>query len=59
MASEYSIQGFPSLKFFIDGQPIDYQGAREEDAMYNWLQKKTGPASKHVESEEDYNSHSG
>lgn len=26
--------------------------------MYNWLQKKTGPASKHVQSEEDYNSHS-
>ena len=24
MASEYSIQGFPTLKFFIDGQPIDY-----------------------------------
>ena len=27
--------------------------------MYNWLQKKTGPASKHVQSEEDYTSHSG
>lgn len=24
MASEYSIQGFPTLKFFINGQPIDY-----------------------------------
>ena len=47
-ASEYSIQGFPTLKFFVNGQPIDYQGAREEEPMYNWIQKKTGPASKLV-----------
>lgn len=47
-ASDYSIQGFPTLKFFVNGQPMDYQGAREEEAMYNWIQKKTGPASKRV-----------
>lgn len=27
--------------------------------MYNWLQKKTGPASKHLQSEDEYNAHSG
>lgn len=48
VSSDYSIQGFPTLKFFIDGQPIDYQGTREEDPIYNWIQKKTGPASKHL-----------
>lgn len=45
LASKFGIQGFPVLKFFINGEPIDYQGGREEDAMFNWLKKKTGPSS--------------
>lgn len=26
--------------------------------MYNWIQKKTGPASKHVQTEDEFQSHS-
>ena len=37
MSEEFKIQGFPTLKFFIKGQPIDYQGAREYDGLYNWI----------------------
>ena len=59
MSEEFKIQGFPTLKFFIKGQPIDYQGAREYDGLYNWIQKKTGPASKELTNEEEYNLHSG
>jgi protein disulfide-isomerase A1 len=58
VSGEHSIQGFPTLKFFINGSPIDYSGAREKDAMYNWIQKKTGPASKHLTNEEDLKTHS-
>lgn len=36
-STEHGIQGFPTLKFFIKGQPIDYQGARELDPIYNWI----------------------
>ena len=36
-ATEHKVQGFPTLKFFINGSPVDYQGAREEDAIYNWI----------------------
>ena len=46
------------MKFFVNGTPIDYAGAREEEDMYNWVMKKTGPASRLVESEEDYTKHS-
>ena len=57
-ATEHGIQGFPTLKFFINGTPVDYQGAREEDAIYNWIQKKTGPASKELTSDDDLKTHS-
>lgn len=58
-SSEHGVQGFPTLKFFINGSPVDYQGARDLDAIYNWIQKKTGPASKALTTEEEYNLHSG
>lgn len=44
LAEQFGIKGFPSIKLFIDGQAVDYSGAREEDAMYNWIMKKTGPS---------------
>lgn len=57
-ASKYGIQGFPSLKFFKQGSAIDYPGAREENPIYNWIQKKTGPSSKLISSAEEYEKHS-
>lgn len=48
LGTRFGVQGFPSLKFFINGEPVDYQGGREEDAMYNWLKKKTGPSSTEI-----------
>ena len=46
------------MKFFVNGTPIDYSGAREEEDMYNWIQKKTGPSTKLLETDEDYEKHS-
>jgi protein disulfide-isomerase A1 len=44
LGEQFGIKGYPTLKFFVDGQPVDYSGAREEDALYNWIMKKTGPS---------------
>lgn len=44
LAKRFEVQGFPTLKFFINGKPIDYKGAREEEDIFNWIQKKTGPS---------------
>jgi len=44
IGEQFGIKGFPTLKFFVDGQPVDYNGARDEDALYNWITKKTGPS---------------
>ena len=46
------------MKFFVNGNPIDYQGAREGDAIETWISKKTGPASKLLETEDDLTKHS-
>ena len=50
LAEKYQVQGFPTLKYFVDGEPIDYSGAREENDIYNWIQKKNGPASTEIAS---------
>lgn len=43
LASKFGVKGFPTLKFFVNGNPVDYNAGREEEAMYDWILKKTGP----------------
>lgn len=50
LAEKYGVKGFPSLKLFVDGEPVDYSGAREEEAIYSWIQKKSGPVTKEITS---------
>jgi protein disulfide-isomerase A1 len=42
----YKIEGFPTLKLFINGEPTDYTGGRTENDIVNWMRKKTGPVTK-------------
>lgn len=58
VSTAHGVQGFPTLKFFINGNAIDYQGAREKDDIKQWILKKTGPSSRHLETDEDYETHS-
>jgi protein disulfide-isomerase A1 len=51
---DVNVQGFPTLKFFpanSDGKVIDYDGARETDAMYDFVVANAG--AKIVENTDD------
>lgn len=43
LAQEFEIQGFPTLKLFRRGLPVDYDGARDLNALSSWALRKTSP----------------
>jgi len=53
LAERYEVRGYPTLKFFIKGTPIEYNGGRTSEQLIKWLQKKTGPAATTLSSVDD------
>jgi protein disulfide-isomerase A1 len=55
VAERFSIQGFPTLKFFKgDVDTVkEYDGGRTSDEIQKWIIKKSGPAVKIIESVDD------
>ena len=47
-AEKVSIKGFPTLKYFVDGEEVEYKGGRTAPEIVSWLRKKTGPPSKNL-----------
>lgn len=46
LATKFGVEGFPTLKFFTNGTPSEYNGGRTEAEIVSWMKKKTGPATK-------------
>ena len=50
----YEFTGYPAIKLFIKGKDIDYNKARNEVEVVNWMRRKTnGPATKTLSSSEE------
>ena len=46
VAGEFSIRGFPTIKWFVDGkESMDYGSGRTADEIVAWIKKRTGPPS--------------
>ncbi|KAL6542455.1 Thioredoxin-like domain [Orobanche minor] len=55
LASEFQIQGFPTLKILRNGGKDiqEYKGPREADGIVAYLKRQVGPASSEIKSVED------
>nr|AXL95393.1 protein disulfide isomerase [Conus ermineus] len=53
LAGKFEVRGFPTIKFFISGKPVDYTGGRQTSDIINWLKKKSGPPAKDVKTSEE------
>jgi protein disulfide-isomerase A1 len=54
-----SVKGFPTLKFFRNGQPLAYEGGRTSVDIIQWIKKKSGPSTVHLTSQEAFDTFSG
>lgn len=52
LASRFEIKGFPTLKWFVNGEATEYNGGRTADEIVNWIKKKSGPPTSAVSDEE-------
>merc|ERR1712241_1341426 len=43
LGEKFDVRGYPTLKFFRNGKPMDYNGGRTADTIITWVEKKTGP----------------
>lgn len=53
LAENYDVRGYPTLKFFRNGKPTEYNGERTAEGIIKWLKKKTGPPAQDLQTVED------
>jgi protein disulfide-isomerase A1 len=53
LGERFKVRGYPTLKFFLEGNPIEYNGGRKSDEIVAWLKKKSGPATVTISTAEE------
>ena len=53
IGTRFAVKGYPTLKFFVDGEPKDFNGGRTAPEIVAWMKKKTGDACTVAAAKED------
>ncbi|VDP10205.1 unnamed protein product [Soboliphyme baturini] len=53
LAEKYEVRGYPTLKFFKNGAQFEYTGGRTGEQIIEWLNKKSGPPAKDINTVEE------
>ncbi|TRY67207.1 hypothetical protein TCAL_02918 [Tigriopus californicus] len=53
LGTRFGVQGYPTLKFFKNGSPKDFNGPRDAEGIVSWLNKKMGPPAKEITTVEE------
>ena len=51
--SKYEVGGYPTLKYFRSGKPLNFNGQRTAEHIVEWMKKKANPPAKELKSLED------
>ena len=43
IAGQFDVRGYPTLKWFVDGEPSEYDGPREAAGIVDWIKSVSGP----------------
>lgn len=52
LAEGHKVRGYPTIKFYREGKPIEYTGGRTAEDIVRWIDKKTGPPAQTLETAE-------
>ena len=53
LGTEFQLQGYPTLKWYSDGEYQEYQGPRKANGIVKWIKKKTGAATTAIANAEE------
>lgn len=54
LCGQFDVKGFPTLKWFTKGVPVDYPQARTADALVSFIENRMGPAATEVSDYEGF-----
>lgn len=52
LGERYEVKGFPTLKFFNNGEVSEYTGGRDANSIISWVNKRSGDFSINIKSVE-------